>query len=908
MSSVGGPPSRDLGVPPSPSLPPTGGGERFAASGVSPSPRRGEGRGGGLIPGDGGATRTTCAYCGVGCGVIATPDGQGGATIAGDPDHPANFGRLCSKGSALGETLGLDGRLLAPQVGGVEASWDAALDLVADRFRETIAEHGPDSVAFYVSGQFLTEDYYVANKLMKGFIGSANIDTNSRLCMASSVAGHKRAFGEDVVPGTYEDLEAAELVVLTGSNLAWCHPVLHQRVQAGGAKVVAIDPRRTVTADGADMHLALRPGSDVALWAGLLGYLFAEGCIDLDFAAHVEGLAAAASAPTVEQVAVATGLDPREIRAFYALWTRTEKVVTVYSQGVNQAADGTDRVNAILDCHLATGRIGKPGCGPFSVTGQPNAMGGREVGGLANMLAAHLDLENPAHREAVQGFWAAPVIADTPGLKAVDLFRACADGRVKALWIMCTNPAVSMPEADAVRAAIRNVPFVVVSDIEAETDTVRLADVALPATGWGEKDGTVTNSERRISRQRAFLPAPGEAMDDWRIIAEVGKRMGWGEAFGWSSAAEVFDEWARMTALSRDFGKVLDLTALEGCGYDAMEPVMWPVGGPERLFADGAFPRGKACLLAPRPAAPMPRDPRHPFTLNTGRVRDHWHTMTRTARSAKLSLHIAEPYVEIHPVDAKRAGVQPAGLVRLTSAHGGMIARAQVTDRVARGQLFAPIHWTGETASEARVDALVTGRVDPVSGQPALKAMQVALEPVHPAWFGFCVSTQRPAADTLYWARARTAAGWQMELAGAETPENWVAFARDLCGVEAEAVTVLDATKGIARVALIADGRLAGALFAAREPVALSRPHLRDALGAGGAEVLAGRPGNGMPDPGPVVCACFGVGVNTIVAAVAEQGLVSVEEIGAALKAGTNCGACRPELAALVAPRAVAAE
>ncbi|MEL6337443.1 MAG: molybdopterin-dependent oxidoreductase, partial [Pseudomonadota bacterium] len=474
--------------------------------------------------------RTACPYCGVGCGVIATPDGQGGAAIDGDPDHPANFGRLCSKGSALGETVGLDGRLLTPMVGGLEASWDEATTLVARRFREAIDQHGPDSVAFYVSGQLLTEDYYVANKLMKGFIGSANIDTNSRLCMASSVAGHKRAFGADTVPGTYEDLEEADLVVLVGSNLAWCHPVLFQRIAAAkaarpGMRVVNIDPRRTATSGLADLSLSLAPGSDVALFNALLSRIVEEGAVDDAYVRqHVAGFpeaVARAQAVSPAEVAAVTGLREAEIEAFTHLWIGSERVVTVYSQGVNQSSAGTDKVNAIINCHLATGRIGRPGMGPFSVTGQPNAMGGREVGGLATMLAAHLDVTEPAHRDAVQDFWQAPAMPTAPGLKAVDLFRACADGRIKALWIMSTNPAVSLPQADDVAAAIRACPFVVVSDILADTDTTRLADVLLPAAGWGEKSGTVTNSERRISRQRAFLPAPFNARPDWRIVADV---------------------------------------------------------------------------------------------------------------------------------------------------------------------------------------------------------------------------------------------------------------------------------------------------------------------------------------------------------------------------------------------------
>ncbi|MEN0001233.1 MAG: molybdopterin-dependent oxidoreductase, partial [Pseudomonadota bacterium] len=435
------------------------------------------------------SVKTSCPYCGVGCGVEATLRADGGVDIAGDRDHPANFGRLCSKGSALGETVDLDGRLLFPEVDGERRQWDETLDLVASRFRQTIDEHGPDSVAFYVSGQILTEDYYVANKLMKGFIGSGNIDTNSRLCMASSVAGHRRAFGTDTVPGTYEDLELADVVVLVGSNLLWCHPVLYQRIAAAKAarpsmQIVLIDPRRTKTADLADMHLAIRPDSDTALFAGLLAWIADHDGVQADWVeAHSAGFAEALAQAgdwTIERVSQATGIALDTLIAFYDLWLGREKTVTAYSQGVNQSSSGADKVNAIINCHLATARIGKPGMGPFSLTGQPNAMGGRETGGLANMLAAHMDIENPVHRDRVARFWDAPNLTETQGYKAVDLFDAVGDGRIKALWIMATNPVVSMPDAAAVEAAIANCPFVVVSDIMAQTDTVRHAHVKLP--------------------------------------------------------------------------------------------------------------------------------------------------------------------------------------------------------------------------------------------------------------------------------------------------------------------------------------------------------------------------------------------------------------------------------------------
>ncbi|MBC7153856.1 MAG: molybdopterin-dependent oxidoreductase [Rhodobacteraceae bacterium] len=862
--------------------------------------------------------RTTCPYCGVGCGVLATPDGAGGARIKGDPDHPANAGRLCSKGTALGETLGLGGRVLTPQVGGAPASWDAALDLVARRFQAAIRDHGPDSVAFYLSGQMLTEDYYAANKLIKGYIGTANVDTNSRLCMASSVAGHKRAFGADTVPGTYEDLDQADLVVLVGSNLAWCHPVLYQRLvaaqKARGTKVVVVDPRRTATCDIADLHLALAPGSDAALFNAALVALADRGALDRAYlAAHVAGFDAALIAARASDPAM-TGLAAADLATFLDWFTTTARTVTLYSQGINQSESGTDKVNAILNCHLASGRIGRPGMGPFSVTGQPNAMGGREVGGLANTLACHLDIGNPTHRAAVQGFWNSPVIPEKPGLKAVEMFQAVAAGRIRALWIIHTNPAVSMPDADAVARAIKGCDFVVVSDVT-QTDTTRLADVVLPATAWGEKSGTVTNSDRTISRQRAFLPAPGQARDDWRMVADVAARMGWGEAFGWQSVGDVFAEHARLSGVAGDLGRDFDISGLAKADYDALPPTRWPVSARQqggRFFGQGGFftPDQRARMLPITPRLPVARTaPRYPFRLNTGRVRDQWHTMTRTALSPRLTQHIAEPFVEIHPADAAGLGLAPATLARVTSPQGQAILRVSITDRVAPGQVFAPMHWTGETAPTGRVDALVAAVTDPVSGQPESKASVVAIAALNPAWYGFAVSIGPQSPDATYWARARHAGGWRSELAGMERPQDWEAYARALFDLpDATCLSVEDRVRGTHRLALMEGGRTLAAFFAAPEPVQLARGHLADQVGQGGAALLAGRPGAGVADPGPTICACLNVGLNTITAAIAAQNLRSVEQIGSALQAGTSCGSCRPELAVLLARRLEAAE
>ncbi len=858
--------------------------------------------------------KSTCPYCGVGCGVILRPDGAGGVSVRGDEEHPANFGRLCSKGSALGQTVGLEDRLLAPQVDGRESDWDAALSHVADRFSQTIAEHGPDSVAFYVSGQLLSEDYYVANKLMKGFIGSANIDTNSRLCMASSVAGHKRAFGTDTVPGTFEDVEQADLVVLVGSNLAWCHPVLYQRMLAAkkarpDMRVVVVDPRRTASCDVADLHLKLKSGSDVALFNGLLNQIEDRGAVNANYLQHVDGADAAFQAARDSQLDE-TGVSQDDIDTFYDWWVGTEKVVTIYSQGVNQSSSGSDKVNAIINCHLATGRIGKPGMGPLSVTGQPNAMGGREVGGLANMLANHLDLENAAHRHTVGTFWNTDVLPDRPGLKAVDMFQAVGDGRIKALWVIHTNPAVSMPDADAVAKAIAGCPFTVVSDITLKTDTARLADVVLPASAWAEKDGTVTNSDRVISRQRAVLPAPGQARADWDILADVGRRMGWKDAFDYESPCDIFREYAALSAQTAVHQRDFNISAFQDiseAAYAVLSPVRWPVskerrGG--RFFAEGQFftPNGKGQMLALRMKPPAAKtEPRFPLRLNTGRIRDQWHTMTRTAKSPRLSAHLAEPFLDIHPQDAEGLGLSSAALVSVRSPHGQAILRARVTPDVRPGEVFAPIHWTGETAPSALIDAVVAPVVDPVSGQPESKASVVAVAPFKAAWYGFAVSHGPIYPSCDYWARAKTNTGWRAELADAKMPDDWEDYVCGLFGVsDAQIQSVQDPVSGIFRFAIFQNDILVAAFFASRTPVAVMRDYLVGLPGTTAAQVLSGRAPADQPDPGAMLCSCFSVGINTILAAIEKRGLTSVDQIGEAIQAGTNCGSCRPELEVLL--------
>ena len=859
--------------------------------------------------------RTTCPYCGVGCGLLATPKGG----ITGDPDHPANFGRLCSKGAALGETLDLEGRLLAPVIGNRQANWDEAIDLVANKFSSAIRDFGPDSVAFYVSGQLLSEDYYVANKLMKGFIGSANIDTNSRLCMASSVAGHKRAFGSDTVPGNYEDMEHADVIVLVGSNMAWCHPVLFQRILAAkklrpNLKIISIDPRNTATSKASDLYLAIKSDGDTALFNGLLAEIARRGAVNQDYVtSHVDGFDAALSMAQASNP-LETGLSQKDIQAFYDIWIGSQKVVTIYSQGVNQSTGGSDKVNAIINCHLATGRIGRPGMGPFSITGQPNAMGGREVGGLANMLACHLDIEDEKHRQTVQTVWQSPTICTKPGLKAVDLFKACASGKIKALWIISTNPAVSMPNAENVASAIKNVDFTVVSEVMAKTDTSLLADVKLPATAWGEKTGTVTNSERRISFQRAFLPPPGEARPDWEIICDVAQRMGWKDEFSYSGPAEIFREYAALSGKAAAHGVDFDigeLAAISDEEYESLSPVQWPISrreaGDGRFFSKGNFyhPNGKARMV-PVAAIQVESPVTGTFQLNTGRIRDQWHTMTRSGKSPRLSQHLTEPFAEIHPDDARRLALKESDLVEIVPVdranHARVVVRAKITEDGASGAIFVPMHWSETHASAARVNTMIKDLVDPVSGQPALKQGQVRLNKFPAQWHGFAASSAQMRPERTYSAVARTNTGWSCELAGAEKISDWESEARSVLNLDAGDVSYLfDSARGIARVAIHEGPILRGLFFAAPNSVEVSRSHVIAQINANVPPLtaLSGLPTGDQPDPGRIVCACFKVGINTLREAI-FQGANTTVTLGSCTAAGTNCGSCKEELQALI--------
>ncbi|MBF0309505.1 MAG: nitrate reductase [Magnetococcales bacterium] len=874
--------------------------------------------------------RTTCPYCGTGCGLEVQVGERGEITsLRGDALHPANFGRLCGKGMALPETMILDGRLLHPRVHGQTTSWDQALDRVADGFKAIIAQHGPDAVAFYVSGQLLTEDYYVANKLMKGFIGSANIDSNSRLCMASAVVAHKRAFGADRVPCSYEDIELAELVVIVGSNTAWCHPILFQRLLAArradtNKRLVVIDPRRTATAMEADLHLPIQSGTDLYLWLGLLVYLQQNGGFDLDFLRrqvevqpHALELAAA-HAGDIATVARRTGLSASEVEQFYSLFLQTRRTVTLFSQGINQSCQGSDQGNAIINCHLATGRIGEPGMGPFSLTGQPNAMGGREVGALANQLAAHLGFDHPRHAEVLRRFWGSPALPARPGPLAVDLFRAVGEGRIRALWILGTNPLVSLPDSNAVRRALDRCELLVVSDVVDTTDTARMAHILLPALPWGEKEGTVTNSERRISRQRAFLPAAGSAKPDWWMLCQVAKRLGHGKAFAYESSAEIFREHAALSAFENEGRRAFDIGALariSEADYHAMPPQQWPLpqdgGGSARWEKGSPFftPSGRACLmeLAPAPDSPAAGGE---LILNTGRIRDQWHTMTRTGVSPTLSRHTVEPVAEVHPDDARQWGVAEGQLLRLTSAHGTALARTQLKNEQRRGSVFMSMHWSGRFAGEGLVNALVTARTDPFSGQPDAKRSRVRITPVNTLWRGILLSRDpwfeaRPSG--IGWSRQALEGGlWLTRLEGEEVFDFATATGREwIAGESVEWVEYRDAACGRLRLAALQEGRLQACLFIESREVlpdvaalmslfGVTRLDERQRLG-----VLSRSGSSSCRER--AVCACAGVSAEGIRRAVAQGLSPTVEAIGKGLKAGVNCGSCQPEIRAILA-------
>jgi assimilatory nitrate reductase catalytic subunit len=921
-------------------------------------------------------TRSTCPYCGVGCGVIIESEGTQITGVRGDPQHPANFGRLCSKGQTLHLTAAASvtqqTRLLHPQLrpargaAPVRTDWDSALTLAADRFSTIINSHGPDAVGFYISGQLLTEDYYVFNKLAKGLIGTNNIDTNSRLCMSSAVAGYKLTLGADAPPACYDDVNHADCLFIVGSNAAWAHPVLFRRIEDAraarpGMKVIVADPRRTDTAGLADLYLPLQPGTDVALFHGLLHIMLWEGWIDAGYIErHTTGfdaLKALVREHTPEQVAQLCGVKKEDLftaaKWFAGLdgqgFAQRQATLSLYCQGLNQSSSGTAKNASLINLHLATGQIGKPGAGPFSLTGQPNAMGGREVGGLANLLSAHRDMANPAHRAEVAALWGVPDVPAKPGLTAVELFEAAADGAVKALWIACTNPAQSMPDQRTVRRALQRAEFVVVQEAFATPATCDFADLLLPDTTWGEKEGTVTNSERRISRVRAAVPPPGEARHDWRIAVDFANRLHPGNAlFAYDTPESIWLEHRESTR-----GRDLDITGLSYARLENEGPQQWPLRegettGRERLYEDGVFPTadGKARFAA-LPYKPLaePRESRFPFSLTTGRLRDQWHGMSRTGTLGRLFGHVAEPAVQLNAQDMARLALADGDLVHVTSKRGSIVLPAQASEQIAPAQAFIAMHWGSENLSGrssvgepvAGVNAITTSAFCPGSKQPELKHAAVKVLKAELPWTLLALAwlpehralaTQAglrtlmaafPFASCVPFGRERTGVLFRAAAHEAPAPEL-IDRLENLLGLNsADTQRYADRRHGQRRAARLlrtpgAPAQLEGFLLAGdTRAEAWLKPLLQEQMPA---EAYARRllmPGARAPvDEAPrgrQVCTCLDVSETAIRDCLSrcegsdEQRLAQLQ---GELRCGTQCGSCVPELRRLVGENAPA--
>ncbi len=815
---------------------------------------------------------TTCCYCGVGCGVIVTASADEIVSVRGDPAHPANAGRLCTKGASLHLSAGAGFRLAYPEVresreaARRRASWEEALEHAAARFAACIREYGADSVAFYVSGQLLTEDYYVFNKLAKGLVGTNNIDTNSRLCMSSAVAGYKLSFGADGPPCSYEDIEAASLIFIAGSNTAFAHPVLFRRIEEAKAanpelELIVVDPRATVTARAADMHLALKPGTDVPLFNAMLHVIWREGLFDIRYVtAHTEGFAALEPLLrqwTPERAAAVCELPVEQIVQAARRFSRARAALSLYCQGLNQSTNGTYKNAALINLHLATGQLGRPGAGPFSLTGQPNAMGGREVGGMANLLSAHRDLANAADRAEVARLWGVPAVPEQPGKTAVEMFDALGRGEVKAIWIACTNPVQSMPDSLAVRAALARADFVVVQEVFRDAEICDFADVLLPAAGWAEKGGTVTNSERRISRVRAAVPPPGEARPDWQIAADFARRLqarlGRRLAFEYDSPEQVFNEHRESTR-----GRDLDITGLSYARLDGQGPQQWPYPqdagtGRSRLYTDGRFPTptGRARFVAAQYVEPaeMP-DADYPLRLNSGRLRDQWHSMTRSGLVARLHAHSPEPEVALHPDQLAALGIDDGDLVRVTSRRGTLAMKARALPDMRMGDAFVAMHWGARFLAGAGTNLLTVAAFDPFSRQPELKHAAIRVERLNP--------------------------GWRRVFHAAHTPELQRAAAALMQRFDYAALRLVEAKSAF----LYLEVASAGA------PDANAVAALKELFGFG--EEEGGRAG------ARTVCACYGISEDEIAAAVLAG--ATLEAVQSRLKCGTNCGSCLPEL------------
>jgi assimilatory nitrate reductase catalytic subunit len=909
-------------------------------------------------------TKSTCPYCGVGCGVVIQSDGDQITGVRGDPDHPANFGRLCTKGSTLHLTAAApvtkQVRLLHPMLrerrGDKPAriAWDGALDLAADKFARIVREHGPDAVGFYISGQLLTEDYYVFNKLAKGLIGTNNVDTNSRLCMSSAVAGYKQTLGADAPPNCYDDVMHAQCIFIAGSNTAWAHPILFRRIEDAkkanpSLKIVVVDPRLTETAQAADLHLPIQPGTDVMLFNGMLHVMLWEGWTSPGWIArHTSGfdeLKATVRGCTPELVSQVCGITKDALFEAAKLFARSPATLSLYCQGLNQSTSGTAKNAALINLHLATAQIGRAGAGPFSLTGQPNAMGGREVGGLANLLSAHRDLADPRHRAEVAALWGVDSVPDNPGKTAVEMFQAAADGEIKALWIACTNPAQSMPDQATVRRALQRAEFVVVQEAFSTTATCDYADLLLPATSWAEKDGTVTNSERRISRVRPAIAKPGSTRHDWEIAVDFAQRLEKRLArratlFPYTTPESIWNEHRESTR-----GRDLDIT---GMSYELLERAaqQWPMPegaaqGKARLYEDGVFPTpdGRARFANVR-FAPVaePRDARYPFSLTTGRLRDQWHGMSRTGTIGRLFGHVPEPAVRLNPQDMDRRGLKDGGLVHVTSRRGSLILPAQASDEVALNQAFIAMHWGAEFVSGcsstgeriAGVNALTTSAFCASSKQPELKHAAVKVLKAELPWTLLAIGWSPddrallareelrqvmgvfPFASCVPFGHERT--GLLLRAAAYEAPpDDIVARIEALFGLDApDALRYADRRKGQRRTVRLvrhgADARLQAFLLAGDTSAhAWMKALLEDELPAQsyGRALLApgAKPPAAVTSRGRAICTCFNVTdaqIQSCLDSASGDGDQRLAHLQARLRCGTNCGSCMPELQRMV--------
>ncbi|MDP2751336.1 MAG: molybdopterin-dependent oxidoreductase [Rhodocyclaceae bacterium] len=905
-------------------------------------------------------TRSVCCYCGVGCGVIIQSINGRIIGVRGDPDHPANFGKLCSKGNTLHLAAVQTGRATVPMLRTSRAvlpaptSWDNALDVAAERFAAIIREHGPDAVAFYVSGQLLTEDYYLFNKLARALVGTNNIDSNSRLCMSSAVAAYKATLGSDAVPCSYEDIDLTDMMLIAGANTAFAHPVLFRRIEAAreknrSLKLIVVDPRRTDTAASADLHLAIAPGSDTLLYSAMLHVLLWENRIDNRFIAdHTNGfneLRAQLAELTPGAVAAACGLGERgadEIITAAHWFGQAKAPLSLWCQGLNQSIHGTSNGAALIHLHLATGKIGKPGMGPFSLTGQPNAMGGRETGTMANLLPGHRNLASAADRAELAQLWGISTLPETPGKTAIELFNALKEGSIKAVWIACTNPAQSLPDLTQVREALIKAEFVVVQDAWADTETAAFADLLLPAATWGEKEGTVTNSERRISRMCAAIPPPGEALADWCIARDfalaLGEKIGAGETakrlFAFNSSTDVYAEYVKTTV-----GRDLDIGGLSHAVLDERGPTQWPFPlgatiGKDRLYADHYFANaeGKAKFITIDTRLTAEAiDARYPFHLITGRLRDQWHGMSRTGRIPRLYAHEPKPFLQINSDDLQRRGWQEGQLMRVKSRRGEIVLPLAASEEVRPGQVFFPIHWGRCSLSHEGVNALTLPAFDPISKQPELKHTAIRLEPADLPWRMVVLRSLGIANNgneqVLAW-RARLApllADFdyaELTLDGRERPlvalrlacaeplaaDRIELIAHILDMPESACLNYCDSSRSILKRAHIEEGYLTGILLAGEEIASgWLQTVIRDGVPIDELRRWIFAP-SAMPPivaaaPRKIICNCMNVSEDEIKREIAAG--ADLTGLQGKLKCGTDCGSCVPELKRALLERAL---